>query len=147
MASGASPHTPLGGSEHPQTPSSIYHAYGMIDHNNRNFPDFWKLISILVENKLQAIPFIMQITLSWSISSLHHWSFIRNWKRTSALRKVWDVKPWIEVFLCGQKSVAICGIKSILNFISHGKSVSSTNQADLFYFILCRKNQVKHILL
>ena len=49
MASWALPQTPLGGSEHPQTPSSFYHAYGVIDRNDRNSSDFWKyLICILV---------------------------------------------------------------------------------------------------
>ena len=43
--------------------------------------------------------------------------------------------------------MAVCGIKSILNLISHDKSASSTNQADLFDFILQRENQVKHISL
>ena len=38
--------------------------------------------------------------------------------------------------------MAVCGIKSILSLISHDKS--STNQADLFDFILRRENQVKH---
>ena len=38
------------------------------------------------------------------------------------------------------------GIKSILNLITHDKSASSTNQADL-YFILQRENLVKHISL
>ena len=41
MASGALPQTPFGGSERPQSPSSIYHAHGVIDRNDRNdFPDF-----------------------------------------------------------------------------------------------------------
>ena len=43
--------------------------------------------------------------------------------------------------------MAVCGIKSILNLISHDKSASSTNQADLFDFILQREIQVKHISL
>ena len=34
-------------------------------------------------------------------------------------------------FLRGEKCVAVCGIKSILNLTSHDKSASSTNQADL----------------
>ena len=40
--------------------------------------------------------------------------------------------------------MAVCGIKSTLNLISHDKSASSTNLADLFDFILQRENQVKH---
>ena len=43
--------------------------------------------------------------------------------------------------------MTVCGIKSILNPISHDKSASSTNQADLFDFILQRENQVKRISL
>ena len=54
--------------------------------------------------------------------------------------------PGVKSFLHGEKSIAVCGIKSILNLISHDKSASSTNQADLFCFILQREDQVKHIL-
>ena len=43
--------------------------------------------------------------------------------------------------------MAVCGIKSILNLISHDKSASSTNQADLFDFVLQCENQVKHVSL
>ena len=43
--------------------------------------------------------------------------------------------------------MAVYGSKSILNLISHDKSASSTNQADLFYFILQSENHVKHISL
>ena len=53
----------------------------------------------------------------------------------------------MKSFLHGKKSVAICGIRSILNLVSHDKSVSSTNQVDLFGFILRRENQLKHISL
>ena len=57
------------------------------------------------------------------------------------------LNPSVKSSLRGEKSVAICGIKSTLNLISHNKSASSTNQADLFDFILQRENQVKHIWL
>ena len=53
----------------------------------------------------------------------------------------------VKCFLHREKSVAICGIRSILNLISHDMSASSTNQADLFDFILQRENQVKHMSL
>ena len=56
------------------------------------------------------------------------------------------LNPRVKSFLCGEKSVAN-GIESVLNFISHDKSASCANQANLFYFILQRENQVKHILL
>ena len=57
------------------------------------------------------------------------------------------LNPGVKSFLCREKSVTICGIKSILNLISHDKSASSTNQADLFDFIFQKENQVKHISL
>ena len=43
--------------------------------------------------------------------------------------------------------MAVCGLKSILNLVSHYKSASSTNQADLFDFILQRENQGKYMSL
>ena len=58
-----------------------------------------------------------------------------------------SINPSIRSFLCGEKCVANCGIRSILNLISYDKSASSTNQADLFDFILQPENQVKHISL
>ena len=61
--------------------------------------------------------------------------------------KLESVNPSVRSFLCGEKCVADCGIKSILNLISHNKSASFTNQADLFDFILQPENQVKHISL
>ena len=42
------------------------------------------------------------------------------------------LNPGKKSFLRGEKSVAIYGIKSILNLISHHKSASSINQAHLF---------------
>ena len=61
--------------------------------------------------------------------------------------KLESIIPSVRSFLRGEKCVAVCGIKSILNLISHDKSASSTNQADLFDFILQREIQVKHISL
>ena len=48
--------------------------------------------------------------------------------------KLESIIPSVRSFLRGEKCVAVCGIKSILNLISHDKSASSTNQADLFVF-------------
>ena len=61
--------------------------------------------------------------------------------------KLESINSSVRYFLCGEKCVAVCGIKSILNLISHDKSASSTNQADLFDFILQCENQVKHMSL
>ena len=61
--------------------------------------------------------------------------------------KLESTNPSIPSFFCGEKCVAVCGIKSFLNLVSHDKSASSTNQAGLFYFILQRENQVKRISL
>ena len=61
--------------------------------------------------------------------------------------KLESINPSIRSFLCGEKCVAVCGIKSILNLISCDKSASFTNQTGLFDFILQRENQVKHISL
>ena len=57
------------------------------------------------------------------------------------------MNPAITSFLHGEKSVAVCGIKSILSLVSHDKSATSTNQADLFDFILEREKKVKHMAL
>ena len=43
-----------------------------------------------------------------------------------------SINPGIKSFLRGEKSVVLCAIKSILNFVSHDKSSSSTNQAEFF---------------
>ena len=53
----------------------------------------------------------------------------------------------LNPILCVEKCGTVCGIKSILNLISHDKSVSSINQANLSDFILHRENQVKYISL
>ena len=43
--------------------------------------------------------------------------------------------------------MSVAAIKTIINFVSHDKSVTSMNQAALFDHILKRENKVKHILL
>lgn len=55
--------------------------------------------------------------------------------------------PSIKSFLRGEKSVSTAAIKTIINFISHDKSATSTNQASLFDYILEREDKVKHISL
>ena len=55
--------------------------------------------------------------------------------------------PNLKSFLRGEKSVALCAIKSILSFVSHDKSTSSTNQAELFDDVLQREGKVKHLSL
>ena len=55
--------------------------------------------------------------------------------------------PSITPFLRGEKSVSTAAVKTIINFISHDKSATSTNQATLFDHILEREDQVKHISL
>ena len=60
-------------------------------------------------------------------------------------------KPWKNVFQRSEigefrgKSVVECAIISILSLISHDKSATSTNQADLFDHILEREGAVKHV--
>ena len=58
-----------------------------------------------------------------------------------------SANPAIKSFLRGEKSVAVSAIKSIISFVSHDKSATSSNQADLFDHILERENKVKHISL
>ena len=58
-----------------------------------------------------------------------------------------SINPGITSFLRGEKSVVLCAIKSILNFVSHDKSSLSTNQAELFDHILERENKVKSLSL
>ena len=50
----------------------------------------------------------------------------------------------VRSFLRG-KSVVECAINSILNLVSHSKSATSTNQAELFGHILEREGAVKHV--
>ena len=58
-----------------------------------------------------------------------------------------SINPGLKSFLRGEKSVALCAIKSILNFVSHDKSSSSTNQAELFDYVLQREKKIKHLSL
>ena len=58
-----------------------------------------------------------------------------------------SINPAVKSFLRGEKSVAMSAIKTILNFVSHDKSSTSTNQADLFDYILQREKKVKHLSL
>ena len=55
--------------------------------------------------------------------------------------------PSIKPFLHGEKSVSTAAIKTIINFISHDKSATSTNQASLFDYVKMRENKIKHISL
>ena len=55
-----------------------------------------------------------------------------------------SINPAVRSFLRG-KSIVECAISSILSLVSHEKSASSTNQADLFDHILERENVVKHM--
>ena len=58
-----------------------------------------------------------------------------------------SMNPGIKSFLRGEKCVAVSAIKSILSFVSHDKSATSTNQADLFDYVLEREEKVKHLSL
>ena len=59
--------------------------------------------------------------------------------------KLGSINPGVKSFLRGKTTVVECAITSILNLVSHEKSARSSNQADLFDFILPRENQVEHI--
>ena len=59
--------------------------------------------------------------------------------------KLETLNPSVRSFLRGKSSVVEAAITSILSLVSHDKSANSTNQADLFDFILQRENQIKHI--
>ena len=64
------------------------------------------------------------------------------------LRQAFEsLNPSVKSFLRGEKSVAISAIKSVLNFVSHDKSATSTNQADLFDYVLQREKKIKHMSL
>ena len=60
-------------------------------------------------------------------------------------KKLQNLNPSVKPFLRGKKSITECAISSILSLVSHEKSAHSTNQADLFDYILNRENQVKHL--
>ena len=53
----------------------------------------------------------------------------------------------VKSFLHGEKSVVLCAIKCILSFVSHDKSATSTNQAELFDYILHHEEKIKHLSL
>ena len=53
----------------------------------------------------------------------------------------------VKSFLHGEKSVVLCAINCILSFVSHDKSAASTNQTELFDYILCREGKIKHLSL
>ena len=57
-----------------------------------------------------------------------------------------SINPGVNSFLISEKSVVLCAINSILNFVSHDKS-SSTNQAELFDYVLQKENKAKHLSL
>ena len=56
-----------------------------------------------------------------------------------------SINPGVKSFPRGEQSVFLCAIKSILNFVGHDKSSSSTNQAELFDYVLQRENKVQHL--
>jgi hypothetical protein len=60
-------------------------------------------------------------------------------------KKLESINPAVKSFLRGKTTVVQCAITSILSLVSHDKSARSSNQADLFDFILQRENQVKRI--
>ena len=62
-------------------------------------------------------------------------------------RKLTAINPTVRPFLFGSQTIAETGIHSIVNLISLDKSASSTNQVNLFDYILQRENKVKHIAL
>ena len=53
----------------------------------------------------------------------------------------------VKSFLCEEKAVVLCAIKCILSFVSHDKSAASTNQAELFDYILDREGKIRHLSL
>ena len=59
--------------------------------------------------------------------------------------KLQTINPAVKSFLRGKTTVVAAAITSILSLVSHDKSAHSTNQADLFDYILQREGQVKHI--
>ena len=66
-------------------------------------------------------------------------------KQLKFREKLEAINPAVRLFLRGKISVVECAINSILSLVSHDKSANSTNQADLFDYILQREGQVKHI--
>ena len=69
-------------------------------------------------------------------------------ERTIKLReKMEAVTPGIKSFTQGGSSIVECGMKSILNLISHAKSASPTNISHLFDVICEREGATKHFSL
>ena len=68
-------------------------------------------------------------------------------KKLNFREKLESINLSVKSFLWGEQSVAVCGLESILNLVSHDKSASSINQADLFDFILQQENQGKYMSL
>ena len=61
--------------------------------------------------------------------------------------KIQIMNPAVKSFLRGNTSVVEAAITSILSLVSHNKSAHSTNQANLFGYIVQREGQIKHIAL
>ena len=59
--------------------------------------------------------------------------------------KIQTMNPAVKSFLRGNTSVDEAAITSILSLVSHNKSSHSTNQANLFGYIVQREGQIKHI--
>ena len=59
--------------------------------------------------------------------------------------KLQTMNPAVKLFLRGKTSIVEAAITSILSLVNHDKLAHSTNQANLFDYILQRENQVKHI--
>ena len=57
------------------------------------------------------------------------------------------MNPAVKSFLRGNTIVVEAAITSILSLVSHNKSAHSTNQANLFGYIVQREGQIKHIAL
>ena len=66
-------------------------------------------------------------------------------KDVSFRAKLEKMNPAVKSFLRGKTSVVEAAMSSILSLVSHDKSAHSTNQADLFDFILQRENKVNTI--
>ena len=66
-------------------------------------------------------------------------------KEVGFRQKLEMMNPSVKSFLRGKTSVVEAAMSSILSLVSHDKSANSTNQADLFDFILQRENQVNHV--
>ena len=61
--------------------------------------------------------------------------------------KLQTMNPAVKSFIRGKTSVVEAAITSILSLVSHDKLAHSTNQANLFYYIIQREGQVKPMAL